>query len=145
MAARFGDFLARAAQRAFKGFVAGNIQIDQRLGGHVEFELIAAAVDQSSCGNGKSSGLLDDGNRFAGRTARGPDVLDNQDTLIWLESEPPAESHAPGDVSFHEDGADAKPARHFVPNEDSAEGGRSNAIYLHAFEFLGERASELFS
>src|SRR6185437_11463662 len=123
MAAGLSDFLAGAAKRALKGFIAGNIQIDQCLGRNVEFELAAAAVDQRSRGDGKSSGLLDDGDRFACRAASGPDVLDDQDPLIRLESKPPAEGHAAGTISFHEDGAHAKPASHFVANEDAAEGG----------------------
>lgn len=144
MAAGFGNFLARAAKGTFKGFVAGNIQINQGFRGHVEFEPVATTVDQSSRGDDESSGLLNDGNRFTRRTASGPDVLDNQDTFIRLESEPPAEGHAPGNVSFDEDGANAKPASDFVPDEDSAEGWRSNAVDLHPFEFLGERATESF-
>ena len=45
MTAGFGDFLTHATERAFKGLIAGNVQIDEGLGGDVELETIATAID----------------------------------------------------------------------------------------------------
>jgi hypothetical protein len=106
--------------RAFVGLVTGDVKLEQRSRGDVEFELTSAAVDDRSGSDGEAAFLADDADGFARGAAGGPNIFDDQHSFAGFDFKSAAKGHLAGAVPFDENRANAEGASDFVADDQSA-------------------------
>src|ERR1700678_1754573 len=73
-----GGGIPGAALRTLVGFVAGDVELQQGARRDVQFEASSAAVNDRAGSDDEAAFLFYDADGFAGRTAGGPHILDDQ-------------------------------------------------------------------
>src|SRR5579859_298436 len=84
-AARLYGSAAFAAQRTVFRLIAGNRQVEQRLGLDRKFNLPPAPVDQCSRGDDAPTRFFHDLNRLLRRAAGCPDIFNHKNVLVGLQ------------------------------------------------------------
>jgi len=152
-AAGLDGHVALAAEGAVLRFVAIDFELDEGVRFDGKFDLAAAAVDERACGDHTAAGLLDDVDGFFGRSARGPDVLDDEDMLIGLDRESAAQGHDAVAVPLDEQGRNAtmnrviwrgKGARDLLPDHYATHGRGDDNVNARVGKQGGECLTQLF-
>src|ERR1700722_2469099 len=93
--------------RAIFGGIAGDRQIEQRLGLHGKLDLAATAIDQCTRGDDPPARFFDNLYRFECGTSGGPDVFHHEYMLIRAQAETAAQRHRTTGVALDENRGNA--------------------------------------
>src|SRR5579859_38341 len=95
---------ALAAQRTFLRLIAGNGQVEQRLGLDREFDFAAAAVNERTRGNNAPACFFNDLDGFQRGATRRPNIFNHKNVLVRLQRKSAAKSHRAAGVALDEHG-----------------------------------------
>ncbi len=110
---------------------------------NVEPLIAAAAIDDGRRADNDGAGRASDLDRLARRSARGDDVLDDEDALPGREREAAAQRET-AVLPFCEDGPHPERAPHLLPDDDSAESRREDCLHAQIADAVREeRAAAL--